>query len=244
LAISRFGDFQVAFRSGTADERVLQDSFDHDIFFPGIPEYMPRSDHVILDVGAHIGTFTLLAARKVPQGKVYAVEASRETCDYLKTNIALNQVENVDVSHLALSGRAGEVTLHHDPTGNWGHSITQRLSGRNETVSAESLPNFLVRKHITRCHLAKFNCEGAEFPILLNTPAETLRHFDLLLVLYHCDLATDYRVDDLLTHLREASFDLTIRHRSRARGWLVAKSRRAAPLSLLPSPTGAWRAAG
>jgi hypothetical protein len=71
-----FGGFEVAYRSRTTDEDVIAHSFDHDIFFTGVPEYRPAEDHTIIDVGAHIGIFSLLAASKVPRGKVYAIEAS------------------------------------------------------------------------------------------------------------------------------------------------------------------------
>jgi hypothetical protein len=56
LAIGRFGGFRVAFREGTADEQVIAHSFENDILFSGVPEYQPRSDDVVIDVGVHIGT--------------------------------------------------------------------------------------------------------------------------------------------------------------------------------------------
>src|SRR5207244_8461009 len=62
IAIESFGGFEVAFRKGTADELVIGHSFDNDIFFSGFPEYQPAEDDVIVDVGARIGHFSLLAA--------------------------------------------------------------------------------------------------------------------------------------------------------------------------------------
>ena len=64
LAIDRFGPFEVAFRRRTSDEEVVRHSFDDDIFFSNVSDYAPESDHIIIDVGAHIGTFSLLAASK------------------------------------------------------------------------------------------------------------------------------------------------------------------------------------
>ena len=73
LAIGDFDGFQVAYRKGTADELVVKHSFSHDIFFSGVPEYRPAEDHVIIEVGAHIGTFSILAASKAKRGHVYAI---------------------------------------------------------------------------------------------------------------------------------------------------------------------------
>lgn len=79
LSIGEYGAFTVAYRQGTADEDALDDSLEHDIFFPGMPEYKPQPADIIIDVGAHIGAFSLLAASKVARGRVFAIEASNET---------------------------------------------------------------------------------------------------------------------------------------------------------------------
>lgn len=89
LAITSFGEFSIAYRQGTADEKVISHSFDNDIFFPGVSEYQPTPGDVVIDVGAHIGTFSMLAASKVPAGLVYAIEASSETFSYLRINASL-----------------------------------------------------------------------------------------------------------------------------------------------------------
>src|SRR5262249_36312649 len=58
IAIDRFEDFDVAYRAGTSDEEVLRASFANDIFFTAVPEYRPSPNDTIIDVGAHIGTFS------------------------------------------------------------------------------------------------------------------------------------------------------------------------------------------
>lgn len=222
LKIGRFGRFEMAYRDQTADVKVLAQSFENDIFFAGMPEYRPAEDHVILDVGAHIGAFALLAGSFAPQGKVYAVEACLESHNLCRINVTLNRAGNIDVSHLALSDRRGECVLHYD-VGNWGHSIVAPLTGRGETVPTETLSGFLEAKRIDRCHFMKMNCEGAEFPILLSTPPDVLKRLDAMLVLYHCDLyklATDA---DLLAHLKASGFDTTVRKRTAQRGWIIAQ---------------------
>lgn len=225
LHIGSFSGFEVAYREDTADEGVIGESFDRDIFFAGVPEYTPKPNHVILDIGAHIGTFTLLAASLVPEGRVYAVEASRETHAYLRVNLALNDVPNVEAFHLALAGSPGEVTLYHDAH-NWGHSITKRYSRHGERVRAETLPAFLDAQGIGRVDFVKFNCEGAEFAILFQTPREVLERFQRLLVLYHCDLVEGADLDALSAHLEDAGLRVDVRNRSfvdgAERGWLIA----------------------
>ena len=206
LRIRSFGRFEVAYRQRTADEEVLKDSFEHDIFFAGVPEYHPAETDVIIDVGAHIGTFSVLAASKVPRGAVYAVEACEDTFNFLRINAALNKLGNLSTSHLALSDRRGTCTLYYDP-GNWGHSVVCQVSNRSEVVECCTLQQFLDERQIRKCSFIKFNCEGAEFPILLSSPPDLLSRIGMMLVLYHGDLWTKNTVEDLLSHLQTSGFD-------------------------------------
>ncbi len=221
LAINRFGNFDVAYRQGTADEKVIAHSFDNDIFFAGVPEYRPAPSDVVIDIGAHIGTFALAAASKAPKGAVHAIEASAETHNYLRVNAALNPVLNVIPHRLALTDKDGEVTLHHD-RGNWGHSIMKQLSPRGERVQAMSLPSFMAANNIGDVSFIKFNCEGAEFPILLTTPPEILRKVKMMLVLYHVDLVEGATLEALIDKLAQAGFETDIRQKRNTRGWIVA----------------------
>jgi FkbM family methyltransferase len=221
IGIARVDGRPVAYRQGSVDTEVLGHSFARDIFFAAIPDYHPAGDAVILDVGAHIGTFSLLAAEKAPRGRVYAIEASRQTADLLAINVGLNGHANIEVNHLALSGRNGPLQLHHDPAGNYGHSITRRLSASSETVEGVTLEKFLDDRGITAVALAKFNCEGAEFPILLAAPCEVLRRMERMIVLYHCDLA-DAPAETLQAALERCGFATTILNRTEDRGWIVA----------------------
>src|SRR5262245_17130708 len=87
--------FTVYFRPGSADENVINESFENDIFFRGTPEYRIKPDHIIMDVGAHIGCFSLLAAGRTPNGKIYAFEPSAETYQVLQQNVRANQLSNI-----------------------------------------------------------------------------------------------------------------------------------------------------
>ena len=221
VTIGSFEGFEVAYRKGTADEPVISHSFGNDVFFVNVPEYQPRERDVIIDVGAHIGTFSLLAARKVRHGHVHAIEASQDTFNFLRINVALNRCENVTVHHLALTDRNGTCTLFHD-TGNWGHSVVSAAAATSETVESATLETFLQRNRIERCQFMKLNCEGAEFPILLTSPKSVLQRFDCMLVLYHCDLWTKSSETDLVRHLEDSGFSCAVRQQTERRGWIVA----------------------
>ena len=57
----------------------------------------------VIDVGANIGHYTNLLARKYPNKKVYAIEASPDIFQNLQFNCKLNQLENVVLYNNAIS---------------------------------------------------------------------------------------------------------------------------------------------
>jgi FkbM family methyltransferase len=222
LAIEQSGDFEIAYRRGTADELVLEESFDHDPNLACVPEYRLQPDHVVLDIGAHIGSFTLLVAARLPQGRVYAVEPQQDSFNLLRINVLLNGLENVDACRVALTDRRGLATLFY-ATRNWGDSLMESGTGRGETVPTETLAGFMASKGIDRCDFAKFNCEGAEFPILLSASPDVLGRIDFLLVRYHEALAPGYRLQDLQDHLASSGFRIRTRQEWPGMGYLVAE---------------------
>jgi len=89
MKIKEFGDLKITYRKRTSDKEVLKQSLKNDVFFRGVPEYNLKPDDIIIDIGALIGTFSILAASKLEKGKVYAIEASKENFQYLEKNVIL-----------------------------------------------------------------------------------------------------------------------------------------------------------
>jgi FkbM family methyltransferase len=221
LSIEQIGEFELVYRRGTTDDDQIRHSFDNDAFFAEVPEYVAKATDTILDVGAHIGTFALLASSKVPRGHVYTVEPSEENFNLLRINLALNKCENVTPQRVALSDRDGVVTLYHREW-NLGHSIT-RPTMHGEEVPTTTLQHFLDLHGIEHADFAKFNCEGAEFPIILSTPREQLRRIAIMLVLYHEDLAASHNRQQLVAHLSACGFETRLARQKNARGWIIAR---------------------
>jgi FkbM family methyltransferase len=66
----------------------------------------------VLDIGAHHGFYTMLAARKVgPAGRVIAFEPSPSELRRLLFHLKLNRCMNVKVEPFALASQDGETTL-------------------------------------------------------------------------------------------------------------------------------------
>lgn len=68
-----------------------------------------RPDSAVLDIGANMGWFTLLAAHLAPQGHVIAVEAHPGNVRLIETSVAANAFAHVDVWPVAADERNGLV---------------------------------------------------------------------------------------------------------------------------------------
>lgn len=213
----------LAYRRGTSDEGVLAHSFEQDIFLTGVPEYDPQDGDIVLDVGAHIGDFSLLVAGKIGKGRVHALEPCRETYKMLRLNIALWGTTNIIPHRVALSQRNGKCQLYHAPNRqDWGNSTVHNYLSGHEIANCIKLESFLKKLEADDVAFAKFNCEGSEFQVILGADASTLRRFKMMLILYHCDLNKDYKQTDLIIHLKNSGFSVNIRNQDQMRGWILA----------------------
>ena len=61
-----------------------------------IERFLPKQGDVVVDIGAHMGRYTIIGAKRVgAQGKVVAIEAHPGNFEMLNRNIKLNQLTNV-----------------------------------------------------------------------------------------------------------------------------------------------------
>jgi FkbM family methyltransferase len=121
---------------------------------------------VFLDVGAHVGTMTLLGARLVGDaGRVYAVEPTPRLAALLRRNMVLNGLEHrVILEVCGASDVAGEGMLHQGMTA--GHNSLLALPD-DQAGSAPPLAIPLRKLDAvvppgTRVDVAKIDVEGAE----------------------------------------------------------------------------------
>ncbi len=133
-----------------------------------------KSGDVVVDLGANIGYFTLLAAKLVGEsGKVYSFEPEPRNYQYLVRNIELNGYRNVVAVQKAVADKPGTVKLFICPY-DTGHHTIQKYDGiqayrpgfvdaKKEFVEVEQvrLDDYL-RGKTEKVDLIKMDVEGAE----------------------------------------------------------------------------------
>lgn len=78
---------------------------------------LAASARTTLDIGAHVGYFSLLAAHANPGGHVYAFEPLPRVFARLTDNVRLNGVQNVSCEPLAVGSPAGQTEFFHVKSG-------------------------------------------------------------------------------------------------------------------------------
>lgn len=85
-----------------------------------------KEGDTVVDLGANIGYFTLLAAKLVgKKGKVYSFEPEPRNYNYLLKNIELNEYDNVFATQKAVSDETGKTKLYICPYDTGHHTINQ-----------------------------------------------------------------------------------------------------------------------
>jgi FkbM family methyltransferase len=123
-----------------------------------------RKDDLFVDVGANIGTFTLLASG-ITKAQTIAIEPNLEAHDWLKKNIALNELETfVETHRLAVGAKTG-FTMLTNKAGQQNHIIEPNQANQvaHETIMIETLDNLLKGR---TPQLMKIDVEGYEQAVL------------------------------------------------------------------------------
>jgi len=119
-------------------------------------KYLKTGDHVV-DVGANIGSLTLLASTIVGEtGIIYAIEAHPRIFSYLQKNIFLNDKTNIISFNYAIGDKKGEVILS-DLKGDDKNSISSDNKGI--LVRMKRLDDLPLKWNIS---LLKIDVEGYE----------------------------------------------------------------------------------
>lgn len=132
--------------------------------------YTPNKGDTVIDAGAHVGFYTLKAAKKVgPNGLVIAIEPERKNYSILNFNIRVNKLHNVIPIRAALSDHDGESLLYLAER-SCSHSLispTNLVPGIKSTkVNIVTIDSIIRKLAIPKVDLLKMDIEGAELNAL------------------------------------------------------------------------------
>jgi FkbM family methyltransferase len=151
--------------------------------------FRPKQGDNFVDVGAHIGRYSIVAAKRIGNlGQIIAIEAHPETFELLKKNVALNGLRNVTAINTVVSSQKGKAKLYLDGHDSGFTVYSTIMINRTKTeefleVEANTLDNILNENNIQRVNWIKIDVEGAELEVLKGAVDTLSSNKDLTLLI-------------------------------------------------------------
>ncbi len=154
---------QFVVRPFTYDRCIIDEIFIDKVYTPS-SDFVIKDDDIVVDLGAHIGVFTVFAAKQARNVKVYSYEPDPENFKLLLENLRLNRLEHkVKSFRLAISNARGAIPLY---INDLGMSSLSSKSKRYLTVEAITLGDIFNLNSLDKIDFLKIDIEGAEWNVL------------------------------------------------------------------------------
>ena len=211
-------DLKIKIRTNSTDLMALTNVWmtnEYDIENSQIAE-----NDTIIDIGAHIGLFSLLVSQFCKTGKIFSFEPINDNFNLLISNLKLNHAENIRPFNLAVSKNTPSVNLFLNSDQS-AHSI---FSSDSESITVESisLQKIFDENKISSCKLLKLDCEGAEYEIIDSLPLEYFNKIQNMAIEYHAADSKPELAEDLMSKIKNAGFTIKTRSHHNDMGFLIA----------------------
>lgn len=149
-----------------------------------------NSKYPILDIGSHIGLFSIYASVLNPNAKIIALEPENDNYILMKENLKLNHCNNVTTRQLALTSNDEKTVPLYVNENSHNHStLTPKhlttLPPDHIDVPATTLENLILTNSLENISLFKMDIEGAEYEIIESLKPSTLKLIHNIVVEYH-----------------------------------------------------------
>jgi len=128
--------------------------------------FNPQDNEVVVDVGAHVGKYTLKSGNLVgSNGKIISLEPNPETYKILEKNIKLNKINAIPLQ-LAVSNKKGTEKFYLADYRGKDSIIKDGSELGTLEVETDTLDNILHSLHLQKVDWIKIDVQGAEVLVL------------------------------------------------------------------------------
>lgn len=158
--------------AGTTADLLQRNVYLFGVWEPDISRWVRghlKPGDVVVDIGANVGYFSLLAATCVgPTGRVIAFEPVPSIVAMLQANLALNGVGSVTVEPVVAADQDGTAEIFRGDPGNLGLSATQAGEGKvsEGTIRQVRAADAVPVQDRARVRLVKVDTEGDDLRAL------------------------------------------------------------------------------
>lgn len=164
----------------------------------------------VVDIGAHVGYFTLYAANIAKKGKIISYEPSKKSFFSLEKNLEINNFSNIKLENVAVSKIHGKAVLHVDDDDGISNSLYD-LNKKSKVyeVKTVTLEEILSKNELHEIDFLKIDCEGAEYEILMSASSSDLNKIKKISVEIHEKLVP-YSKEEVIEKLKNNGFHVKL----------------------------------
>lgn len=209
-------------RKNLNDHWMLDDVYIHQDY--GYFLNLAESFKVVIDVGAHIGGFTIQIAKKTD--RILSLEPDPQTYEILCQNLQLNHITNAIPIQQALAQEVGEGYFYQSSQGSANSSLLKR-PGQKIKVETINLAELIHKHQLKNIDILKIDCEGYEYQLLGSDDADSLKLAKYIVLEYHPNSNHDPENFWVRNKLEKLNFDLVAWPRQTThKGVLIFKNKK------------------
>jgi FkbM family methyltransferase len=199
-------EYTVLGRPLGGDHRILREVLVDETYRP-LLELLPQEPVRLIEIGAHIGAFTIWLHRQHGIGEAFCFEPDLESFALCQFNLTRNGSGNFRLHRQAIGGTTRECEIWIDPVA---HAKSSLLSKRASSASQQSKVQVIAFSEWLEqvegdFDVLKMDCEGSEWEILDATPAAFAR-FSIIIAEIHGDPNGERNICDFASALARNGF--------------------------------------
>jgi FkbM family methyltransferase len=155
----------------------------HEPITTNIFKKLIKTGDCVVDIGANVGYFTLLASKLVGwRGKVFSFEPEAGNMKLLKENIGLNKFDNIEPFQIAVSDKPGRTKFYTSSKESAKHSLIHINEHDGSCIVEIEKLDDIIDKSI-KINFLKTDTEGNELAVLQGAEKTILRSPDIKVLL-------------------------------------------------------------
>lgn len=199
-------NYKITIRNQSIDRHIIAEIIFRDFY--RLHDLDNSKIRTIIDVGAHIGVFSIYAASLFPEANIYAFEPENNNFARLKNNILQNNF-NIMGFDYGLGSDNKEVELYLSTQNESGHSIYNFGASRpTQQIEIRTIESAWLENGISQCDLLKLDCEGAEYDIIYSLNEDMLSKISTIVGEIHTIDKEHRNIDNLSKYLKDRSFSV------------------------------------
>lgn len=125
-----------------------------------------QKDWIFVDVGAHIGFYSITFSKKLKEGRVIAIEADPGNAGRFKKNLTLNPgITNIELVERGVSDKIEVLSLGISTTGNTSGNSFLSTSSKRIDIQCQPLLDIVQNQNCQKINFLKIDIEGFEFRV-------------------------------------------------------------------------------